>query len=70
MAFIRKYLWLQVGAGAASINYVGTQDAMTLSRARAYALQDAKGYADGVGPATLAAANSAISTAQLIGEVN
>ena len=41
------------GAGAASINYVDTQDAMTLSRARAYAdsqdaatLQAAKDYTD------------------------
>lgn len=53
-----------------SQQYVDQHDTATLNSAKSYTdtetadtLQDAKDYADGVGSATLAAANSAISTA-------
>ena len=51
-------------------SYADAKDATTLSSAKSYTdtevagtLQDAKDYADGVGSATLASANTAISTA-------
>lgn len=66
----KAYTDAHAGEGGVSQTYVDQQDAATLSSAKSYTdtevadtLQDAKDYADGVGTTTLAAANSAISTA-------
>lgn len=70
LAEAKAYTDAHAGEGGVSQTYVDQQDAATLSSAKSYTdtevadtLQDAKDYADGVGTTTLAAANSAISTA-------
>lgn len=70
LAEAKAYTDAHAGEGGVSQQYVDQQDTATLSSAKSYTdaevadtLQDAKDYADGVGSTTLAAANSAISTA-------